>query len=319
MSGVEVRAYSDDDREAVVELRRAVASVDRTDDGLVVAEPPPDPLFSGPTQHEAAFVVHNDEDRILATAQLQAEIGPQQSFIRAFPVVHPEWRSTRIERLLVDRLRERASERRTAMRSEAVHFYVHCGAHQKETTNLYESTGLRFMRSRPHMVYHPLETLARPEAPTGITLRPYLTGLDDQSAIDTLNQAFADDWEFVPVTEEGWSRWLDAPQWREDLNLVALEADQVVGLCLCVINEERSHWLGRKDGYIDTLCVRPSFQRRGVGGALLLSGLHALRRVGMISATLNTDEDNPTQAPRFYEGVGFREIWRWAAYGTKLG
>lgn len=221
MSGVRVRAYADDDREAIVELRRAVAAVDRTDDGLVVAEPPPDSLFSGHTQHEDIFVVRHDGGRILATAQLQAEIGPQQSFVWAFPVVHPEWRGPRIEKLLIDRLRERASERRRAIRSEVVHFYVHCGAHQEKRIALYESSGLRFMRHRPHMIYHPLERVAPPQAPPGITLRPCLRGLDDESAIRTLIEAFADDWEYVPVTGDGWSRSLDAPQWREDLNLVA--------------------------------------------------------------------------------------------------
>ncbi len=313
MSGVRVRAYADDDREAIVELRRAVATLDRADHGLVVAEPPPDSLFSGSTQHEDTFVVRNDGGRILATAQLQAEIGPQQSFVWAFPVVHPEWRGTRIEKLLIDRLWERASERRRAIRSEVVHLYVHCGAHQEKRIALYESSVLRFMRYRPHMIYRPLEKLDRPEAPPGLTLRPCLRGLDDESAIRTLNEAFADDWEFVPVTEDGWSLCLDSPQWREDLNLVAADGEEVVGLCLCVINEERSQCLGHEDGYVDTLCVRPSHQRRGVGAALLLNGLGALCRAGMVSATLDTDEDNPTQAVRLYERIGFREIWRWAA------
>ena len=38
----------------------------------------------------------------------------------------------------------------------------------------------------------------------------------------------------------------------------------------------------------------------------------------MVSATLDTDEDNPTRAPRIYEGLGFREIWRWVTCGTEL-
>jgi ribosomal protein S18 acetylase RimI-like enzyme len=38
----------------------------------------------------------------------------------------------------------------------------------------------------------------------------------------------------------------------------------------------------------------------------------------MVSATLETDEDNPTQAARLYQRVGFREIWRWSAYGAEL-
>jgi mycothiol synthase len=318
VSGIRVRAYADDDREAIFDLRQAVATVDRTDDGLTIAEPPPEVFLSGSTQHEDTFVVHNERGRILAVAQLQAEIGPQQGFAWAYPIVHPEYHGTRVEKLLIDRLWERASEHRRAVNCGVVQFYVHCGAHQADRIALYESCGLRFMRLHPHMIYHPLEKLARPAAPPGITVRPYLRGIDDRSAVDAVNEAFADDWESTPVTSDKWSIWLDAPQWRQDLNLVAVEADQVVGLCLCKIDEERSQWLGRKDGYVDTLCVRPSFQRRGVGAALLLTGLRALRNAGMVSATLDADEDSPTQAPRFYEGVGFRAIWHWAAYLTEL-
>jgi mycothiol synthase len=315
---ITIRNRRDDDLKGIESLRKVVCSVDRTDDGLLVAEPPPDPLFSGRAQHEDAFVVHNDGGRILATAQLQAEIGPQQSLIWAFPVVHPQWRGTRVEKLLLDRLWDRAGENRRALASESVWFYVHCGAHQADRIALYESSGLRLVRLRPHMIYQPLEQVDHLEAPPGITLRPYLRGQDDASAVDTLNEAFADDWEFVPVTQSAWSLSLDAPQWRDDLNLVAVHADQVVALCLCVINQERSQWLGRQDGYVDTLCVRPSFQRRGVGGPLLLTGLRALRTAGMVSATLDTDEDNLTRAPRFYERIGFHEIWRWACYGAEL-
>jgi len=263
-------------------------------------------------------MVHDDKGRILATARLQPDVGPERTFIWSFPAVHPEARGTGIERLLLERLWQHASEWLPEIPSESVYLYVHCGAHQRERAALYESFGLRLNRSRPHMAYYPLENLARPQAPPGIEVRPYSLGTDDESAVDTLNQAFADDPDGVGLTREGWLLWLAAPDWRADLSLVAADGDQVVGLCLCRINDERIRWMGRRDGYVDTLCVRPSFQRRGVGAALLLTGLQALRRAGMVSATLETDEDNPTEAARLYQRVGFREIWRWSAYGTEL-
>jgi mycothiol synthase len=317
MTEATVRSYLDDDAQPILELKRLAASADLADDGLAVSEPPPNPLFSAATPQEDTLVVH-DEGQILATAQLQGEIGPQQSFIWAFPTVHPTWQGTRIEGLLLEHLWARASERRSQIRSETVYFYALCGAQQGERIALYEELGLRLMRYCPHMAYHPLDNLAGPEAPPGMMLRPYSRGPDDESAVRTLNEAFADDREYVPLAMDGWKRWLDSPQWRVDLNLVAADGEEVVGLCLCTINEERTQWLGRKDGYVDTLCVRPSHQRRGVGAALLISGLETLRVAGMVSATLDTDADNLTQAPRFYESVGFREIWRWVAYGVEL-
>ena len=318
MPRVMVRRWDKQDEEAIAELRKATARADVTDDGLIVVEPPPDALFSGPPQPDYALVVQDDEGRILATVQPEPEIGPEQSFIWSFPLVHPEARGTSIELLLLERLWQRASERRAEMPSESVYLHVNCGAHQGERIALNETFALRLMRQRPHMVYQPLDSLPSPEAPSRIQLRPYCRGADDESAVQTLNEAFAEDWEYVPVSAEGWSLWLDAPPWRADLSLVAADGDQVVGLCLCIVNEERMQWLGRRDGYVDTLCVRPSHQRKGLGAALLLAGLHALREAGMASATLDTDEDNPTQAARLYEGVGFREIWRWSAYGSEL-
>ena len=219
---------------------------------------------------------------------------------------------------MLQRLWQQASEWLSEIPSELVYFYVHCGAYQGERAALCESFGLQLKRTRPHMAYYPLENLARPQVPPGIELRPYSRGTDDESAVDTLNQAFADDQDCVPLTREGWLLWLDAPQWRADLSLVAADGDQVVGLCLCLINDDRIKWMGRRDGYVDTLCVRPSYQRRGVGAALLLAGLRALRRAGMVSATLETDQDNPAHAAHFYQQLGFREVWRWSAYGVEL-
>jgi mycothiol synthase len=313
-----IRNYHDDDIQAIAELRKAAAAVDQTKDGIVVTEPPADPVCTTTEPHRDIYVAQDDRGQIVGTAQLQVMSGPERGFVWSFPVVHPDWRGTAAERLLLERLWERGCELRHTMRSAVVYFYVHCAPWEEERVALCESFGLRVLRARPHMIYEPLTNLARPDIPPGIDLRPYARGTDDPSSLRTLNEAFADDWEYTPVTKKEWSTWLDSPHWRADLNLVAVEADQVVGLCLGIISEQRIQWLGRKDGYVDTLCVRPSHQRRGLGTALLLTGLHALWRAGMESATLDTDEDNPTQAPRFYEGVGFREIWRWTAYGKHL-
>jgi mycothiol synthase len=313
-----VRTWQDGDLEAIAQLREATAKVDVTGEGLVVAEPPPDPLFSGPTPQQDTLVVQDSQGRLLATAQLEVEIGSEKSLVWSFPVVHPQWRGSGIEEMLLEELRQLARDRCSEVPDGQARLFVQCGSHQDKRIALYESLGLRLMRQSPHMAYHPLEKPAHPQAPPGIQLRPYTPGRDDQSAVETLNQAFANDWQYVPVTADQWSLWLNAPQWRSDLNLVAADGDEVVGLCLCVVDEDRQQWLGRRDGYVGALCVRPSHQRQGMGAALLLAGLRALRQAGMVSATLDTDEDNPTQALRLYERLGFREIWRWLAYGAEL-
>jgi ribosomal protein S18 acetylase RimI-like enzyme len=50
-------------------------------------------------------------------------------------------------------------------------------------------------------------------------------------------------------------------------------------------------------------------RRKGLGRALLLEGMRALRRRGCTHLTLGVDSENLTGALRLYESVGFRE-WR---------
>lgn len=204
------------------------------------------------------------------------------------------------------------------MRSKRVCFYACCGGHQEHLIAAYKSVGLRAMRSRPHMIYQPLENVSQSQPPWGIEVRPYIKGQDDESTVETLNEAFADDRQFVPITTERWARCLASTVCREEVNLVDADGEKVVGLCTCIIDEDSSRWLMRKNGYVDTLCVLPAYHRQGLGRALLLAGLHALKKAGVESATLDTDTDNPTQALRLYERVGFREIWRWVTYGREM-
>lgn len=168
------------------------------------------------------------------------------------------------------------------------------------------------------MIYQPLNNLAEPQFTPGIYVRPYVKGQDDESALNAFNEAFADKRWFVPETLEKWVHWFNSSAFREDLSTVALDGEEVVGLCVCTVDEECIERLGRKDGCVDTLFVRPAYRRRGLGTALLLAGLHALREAGMESATLDTDTDNPTQPMRLYERVGFRELWRWVTYGREM-
>jgi hypothetical protein len=55
-----VRRFDNHDQEAIAELRRATAMADLTDGGLIIVEPPPDALFSGPTPYDDTVVVHMD-------------------------------------------------------------------------------------------------------------------------------------------------------------------------------------------------------------------------------------------------------------------
>jgi mycothiol synthase len=47
---------------------------------------------------------------------------------------------------------------------------------------------------------------------------------------------------------------------------------------------------------------------------MLLSGLHRLKGLGMDTASLGVDADNPNGALRLYESVGFSKVFTRIAY-----
>lgn len=315
---VTIRNYRDDDLDAIVELINAAEAVDQLDLGTSVTELRE--LFGEPDYHPQnnVFVAQDEAGRMVGSARLELRPSPEQSFFLTFPLVLPAWRGKGIEGLLLKRLWKGAEERRGGLRSKRVYFHACCGGHQEQLIAAYKSVGLRAMRSRPHMIHQPLENLSQSQPPRGIEVRPYIKGQDDESTVETLNEAFADDRQFVPITTERRARCLASPVFREELNLVGADGEKVVGLCTCIIDEESSRWLMRRNGYVDTLWVLPAYPRQRLGRALPLAGLHALKQAGVESATLDTDTDNPTQAMGLYDYVGFQEVWRWVDYGREM-
>lgn len=215
-----IRNYRDDDLEAIAGLKTAAAAADQLHEGVRVGVPADYLAPADPNPRHNAFVAEDDGGCVIGWARLYLETAPEQSFFLTFPLKLPAWRGKGIERLLLERLWKRAEERRGGLRSKRVYFYACCGAHQEQLIAAYKSVGLRAMRSSPHMIYQPLENLSQSQPPPGIEVRPYIKGQDDESAVETLNEAFADDWQFVPITTERWAHCLASPLFREELNLV---------------------------------------------------------------------------------------------------
>ncbi|NIN65140.1 MAG: GNAT family N-acetyltransferase, partial [Anaerolineae bacterium] len=263
-------------------------------------------------------MAHDRNERILAYAWLELKRASRQNWFFVRAAVHPDWREQGVERQLLTQLWRAALERRRALGSKPVEFRTFCATHQEKRIALFESFGLRPVGYGPHMVCHPLDNLAEPQVPAGIQVRPYVRGQDDRSALEALNEGFGDAMDYVPATLEQLRHRMASSSFRQELSPIALDGEVVVGLCLCTVSEGRITLLGRRDAYVDTLAVRPAYRRRGLGSALLLASLHAMKEAGMESATLDTEIDNPTQASRLYEKIGFREAWRWVTYGKDI-
>jgi mycothiol synthase len=316
---VVVRKYRDGDLQAVVDLINKADALDRLDeatDAVALREILYRPGFD---PYSDTLVVLDEDGSLVGHARLDLKDAPQQGRFYVHTVVDPDWRDEAIEELLLHQLWSRAEEHRPTLGSKPVQFRTYCAAHQDKRISLFERLGLRPVRYDLHMVCHSLENLPGPAYPPGIEVRPFDGREDAESALELINAAFSDVMDFATVTPEDFEHWIGSPSFRAALSFVALDVQSMVGLCLCTVGEERANLIGRKDGIIDSFCVHREYRRRGLGSALLLTSLHAFKRAGLESATLDADTANPTDPVRLYEQVGFHEALCWVTYGKEMG
>ncbi|HOQ99455.1 MAG TPA: GNAT family N-acetyltransferase [Anaerolineae bacterium] len=142
----------------------------------------------------------------------------------------------------------------------------------------------------------------------------------DRAAWAALAEAFRDHWGYMHPNYEQFQLRFHGAHSRPDLWRLALDeaSGEVAGVCLVVIDPAASALTGRADGLVEELGVRRPWRRRGVGRALLIAGMEALRQAGMTAAVLGVDSESPTGANRLYEQVGYRVVLESRAYGQPL-
>jgi len=146
-----------------------------------------------------------------------------------------------------------------------------------------------------------VEAPAEPVIPDGIELRPYRDPQDEQAVFLALQEAFADHWDFHPVSLETWRDFnVRQRAFDPDLWLIAWSGDEVAGASLNYA--ERPGDPGY--GWVGTLGVRGAWRRRGVGEALLRRSFAALHARGLRRVRLSVDAESTTGATRLYERVG---------------
>ena len=123
------------------------------------------------------------------------------------------------------------------------------------------------------------------------------------------NQSFVDHWNHHPLSIERHLHWLTDPDYRSDLDLVAIAPDgTLAAFCYGAIDPAYNQQKNCREGWIDLLGTRRGFRRMGLGRALLLEGLTQLKNAGMDTAKIGVDSQNPNRAYALYESVGFHLI-----------
>lgn len=144
--------------------------------------------------------------------------------------------------------------------------------------------------------------ISEAQLPAGFTIRS-VAGEQEVEALVALHRA-AFDTENMTIEER--LAMMRVPEYETVLDLLAVAPDgTLAATCMCTISQEENERTGRNEGHADPVATHPDYQRLGLAKALLLTGLHELKRRGMETAVLGTSSQNiPMQ--RTAEAVGFQ-------------
>lgn len=243
-------------------------------------------------------------DRLVGFAELWHAPGQVRHIFRL--LVHPDWRCRGLGTSLLWKVERRARQ------LGGQYLDVQIESSQEVGRRFLAARGLRPVHCSWQMHLTDLAAVPQPDWPPGYSQRAFVPGEDECTSVQLENECFREEWEHVPVELGEIVGFVRSPSFRADGVIYAVHQGRVVGECWCWIEETSLTQRSEKQGYVWCLCVHPNHRGRGLGRALLLSGLQWLRQRNMSSAALHVDGANE-RAKRLYEGVGFRvrrtDIW----------
>ena len=220
--------------------------------------------------------------------------------------IHPTAQDSDLGQQIINWAQKRIQRVAIANKLQVVPLLTFIDSQEANRIALLERNGFVPTRYFFRMVRWLNEPMSEPQFPQGFQLYEAQLGKDDRAWVEMFNQTFIDHWNHHDMTLEQYQFYLNNPDFRPELHLVAVAPDGTfAAFCYCHIHQDNNFRNGSKNGWIHILGTRRGFRKRGLGRAILLSGLHRLKAAGMETAKLGVDADNPSGALGFYESVGF--------------
>ncbi len=152
-----------------------------------------------------------------------------------------------------------------------------------------------------------------PPMPDGLEVRP-LTRAQAWQLWEADVEAFRDHWGGFDASEASFSRWVERPEWKPELFVIAWDGDEIAGGVINSVYVEENEALGVRRGWLDSVFTRRQWRKRGLARALIARSLHLLAAQGLDAAALGVDADNPSGALGLYESFGFGVVHRGSAW-----
>lgn len=159
----------------------------------------------------------------------------------------------------------------------------------------------------------------QPVIPDGLRIETISFPSELKKAILAMDEGFEDHWGYVkcPTEEllEQWKHYLNNdPNFDPSLWFLAKDGDQIAGICRCTGKTVEDPDMG----WVNQLCVRKPWRRRGLGMALLLIAFNEFYSRGKKRVGLGVDATSLTNATRLYERAGMNVTLQYDTYEKEI-
>jgi mycothiol synthase len=261
-----------------------------------------------------SFVVERDGKPV---ALADIEFSDQTGRAWASGAVHPEHRGQGIGTKLIELTEKRAlGWAATALPADhPLQIQRYCSHNNAAAARLFEAHGYYLVRSYYRMGRELDTPIEAPPLPAGLTLRPFDEARDAHAVYEAHEESFQDHWGYERDSFEEWTHYLlKAPDTDPTLWLIAVDGDEIAGICLNSPYGESDP----EQAYTNVLGVRRNWRKLGLGSALLQQSFALFQARGFKRAALGVDAYSLTNAVALYERAGMHVQERTLAYRKML-
>lgn len=222
--------------------------------------------------------------------------------------VEPLWRNRGIGTELLHWAEGRCRKLARANPGPGPAFYgANASDTERDAARLLTNEGYRIFFTVLEMALEDWADLPDPTLPQGFHTRTVTTD-DLPELFEAMNSSYADHPFSDVVHYETWAtKQTDLSTWHVAWDSVS---GRIAGQVQTLVRDGRTE--------VEEVSVRAAYRRRGLARALIAQGLLALREQGAELPRLRTLLENPQQAWRVYQSVGFRVVKRFPRYRKEL-